>query len=148
MTDVSAHAFVDTDVIIQLLVGDDLVKQAAAAALFRRVAVGELIVAAPVTVIADAVHVLKSPTLYHLPRPRIRELLAPLVGLPHLCVRDKAEVIRALDLYAATNLDFGDAMIVASMESRDASAVYSYDRDFARIPGVARWEPPDPNVSG
>jgi predicted nucleic acid-binding protein len=140
VTDVSAPAFVDTDVIIRLLVGDDLVKQAAAAELFRRVAVGELTVAAPVTVIADAVHVLKSPALYHLPRPRVRDLLAPLVGLPHFRVRDKA-----VELDASTNLEFGDAMIVASMESRGASAVYSYDRDFDRVPRVERREPPGPN---
>lgn len=55
-----ADAYVDTDVLIRLLTGDDLAKQAAAAALFERVERGELTLAAPDTVIGDAVYVLRS----------------------------------------------------------------------------------------
>ena len=53
-----ADPFVDTDVLIRLLTGDDLDKQARAATLFEQVEAGTLSVAAPDTVIADAVYVL------------------------------------------------------------------------------------------
>ena len=53
--------YVDTDVIIRLVTGDDAAKQAAARVLFRAVEDGQLTVAAPYTVIADAVFVLASP---------------------------------------------------------------------------------------
>jgi predicted nucleic acid-binding protein len=49
---------VDTDVIVRLVAGDDLAKQAAAAAPFQRVEEGAVTLAAPETVIADAVFVL------------------------------------------------------------------------------------------
>lgn len=62
-----AIPFVDTDVIIRLLTGDDPVKQAQAASLFEQVEQGKLSLAAPDTVIADAVFVLASPRLYHVP---------------------------------------------------------------------------------
>jgi len=133
--------FIDTDVIIRFLSGDDLDKQARAAALWERVRAGELALAAPDTVIADAVFVLGSPRLYHLPRPEVRDLLSPLVRLPGFRLKNRRAVLRALDLYATANLDFGDALIVALMEQAGAQAVYSYDTDFDRIPGITRQEP-------
>lgn len=133
--------FVDTDVIVRLLTGDDVAKQAAAHALFDAVATGQITVAAPDTVIADAVFVLGSPYIYKLPRPRIRDLLAPLVALPHLRLPNRRILLRALDIYAATGLDFGDAMLVAAMEQRVSTKLYSWDRDFDRVPGIQREEP-------
>lgn len=63
--------FIDTDVIIRLLTQDDPVKQDEAALLFEEVRAGTLKVAAPYTVIADAVYVLSSPRLYNLPRDQV-----------------------------------------------------------------------------
>ncbi|MBI2321629.1 MAG: PIN domain-containing protein [Chloroflexi bacterium] len=133
--------FVDTDVLIRLLTGDDPQKQAAAVALFEQVEAGMLRVAAPDTVIADAVYVLASPRLYHLPRAEIRDLLTPLVRLPGLRVRNRRALLRALDLYARTRLDFGDAFIVATMWALRSSVIYSYDAHFDRLPNVTRRVP-------
>lgn len=133
--------FVDADVVIRLLAGDDPVKQAAARSLFDAVEVGNLVVATPVTTIADAAYVLVSPRLYALPRPEAAALLSALARLPGFRVRDRRIVLRALDLFGATRLDFGDAMIVAAMEHAGESTLYSYDKDFDRQPGIARREP-------
>jgi len=133
--------FIDTDVIIRFLTGDDLEKQAEAAALFEQVQGAKLAVAAPVTVVADAVDVLSSPRLYDLPRTAVYRLLAPLVRLPGLRIRNRRAVIRALDLYAGTNLDFGDALIVAEMERVRSRVVCSYDAHFDRIPAIRRLLP-------
>lgn len=133
--------FVDADVLVRLITGDDPVKQAAATALFRRVASGDVVVRAPESVIADTVYVLSSSRLYALSRDRVREALAPLLGLPAFRVRNRSEVLRALDLYATTRLDFSDALLVAAMEQEGAAALYSYDRHFDRIAGIARREP-------
>lgn len=62
--------FVDADVVVRLVTGDDPGKQAAARRLFDRVEAGDLVVATPVTTIADAVYVLASPRLYALPGRR------------------------------------------------------------------------------
>lgn len=133
--------FIDTDVIIRLLTGDDPVNQAAATALFRQAATGEVAVTAPESVIADAVHVLSSPRICRIPRDRVRNALAPLVRLPSFNVRNRAEVLRALDLYGTTRLDFGDASLVAAMERSGAKMPYSYDRHFDRVAGIHRQEP-------
>lgn len=133
--------FVDTDVLIRFLTQDDPEKQAAAAALLEKVQTGQLKVMAPDTVIADAVYVLTSPRLYHLPRSQVRDLLAPLVRLPGFLIQNKSAILRALDLYADTSLDFGDALVVASMERTGSVVVYSYDTHFDQIAGIARIEP-------
>ena len=133
--------YLDTDVIIRLLSKDDLANQAAAAALFEKIKAGTLEVAAPDTVIADAVYVLSSPRLYDLPRVTVRELLTPLVQLTGFKIRNRRAVLRALDLYASLNIDFGDALIVASMEQVGSQLVYSYDSHFDRIKGITRQAP-------
>lgn len=136
-----ADPFIDTDVIIRLLTQDDPQKQARAAALFKRIEAGELQAAAPVTTIADAVYVLASPRLYKVPRPEVAALLSTLVRLRHFKIGQRATVLRALDLYGTTHLDFGDAMIVAAMEQAGSQVVYSYDEDFDRVKGITRKQP-------
>ena len=132
----------DTSVIIRLLTGDDPAKQARARALFERIERGELTVAAPVTVIADAVYVLASRRLYKLPPAEVAALLTPLVRLPGFHVQGRRAVLGALQLYATTpKLDFGDALIAAAAQRSGGSVVYSYDTDFDRLPGIVRQEP-------
>lgn len=136
-----AVPFVDTDVIIRLLTGDDPDKQARAAALFEQVEDGTLTVAAPSTVIADAVYVLASPRLYHLPRNQVAALLTTLVRLRNFRVQNRRAVLGALGTYAGTNLEFGDALIIASMQQSGADVLYSFDADFDRVSGIIRREP-------
>jgi len=133
--------FVDTDVIIRLVTNDDPKKQAEAAALFEAVEAGKLMLSAPDTVIADAVYVLSSPRLYHKSRSDIAAMLSGLLRLPGFKVENRAAILLALDLYASTKLDFGDALIVTSMEQRGSKILYSYDTDFDRIPTVTRQSP-------
>src|SRR5258706_1962551 len=133
--------FIDTDVIIRLLTGDDPEKQAAATTLFEQVEQGTLTVTAPDTVIADAVYVLSSPRLYHLARSEVRELLTALVHLPHFQVQNRLAISRALELYGSSKLDFGDVLIIASMEQQHSQILYSHDADFDRFDGIIRQEP-------
>ncbi|HEU5317540.1 MAG TPA: PIN domain-containing protein [Chloroflexota bacterium] len=137
----AAVPFVDTDVLIRFLTGDDPQKQAAAASLLERVEKGEIVLRTTDTVIADAVFVLASPRLYRVPRDDVRDMLAVLVRLPGLEVDNRSVVLRALDLFAEHSVDFGDAMIVASMRESGSATLYSYDADFDRMEGIRRLEP-------
>ena len=133
--------FIDTDVIIRFLTGDDPKKQVAATALFEQVEQGTLTVATPDTVIADAVYVLSSPRLYHLARSEVRELLTALIQLPHFQVQNRLAVLRALELYGSSKLDFGDVLIIACMEQQHSQILYSYDADFDRLDSINMQEP-------
>ena len=135
------EAYVDTDVIIRLVTGDDTAKQAAALELFERTEAGDITLRAPATVIADAVYVLSSRRLYNLSRRGVEEILDRILHVRHFEVEMQEELVEALHVYAGSNLDFGDAMIVASMRLDATSDLYSYDHDFDRIAGVTRLEP-------
>jgi predicted nucleic acid-binding protein len=133
---------IDTDIIIRLVTGDDPVKQERARALFKEIESGRLTVAAPVTVIADCVFVLTSPGAgYALSNVEAVGLLLPIVRLSHLKIPNRKMVLRALNLCANRNIDFGDAYLVATLEQIGSNTVYSYDRDFDRLKGIVRKEP-------
>ncbi|MHB8620148.1 MAG: PIN domain-containing protein [Chloroflexota bacterium] len=68
--------YIDTDVIIRLLSGDEPDKQQQARELFEAVEQGKLSLTAPVTAIADAVYVFSSPRLYAVFRAQVAALLA------------------------------------------------------------------------
>lgn len=136
------YPYIDTSVLIRLLTGDDPQKQHRSVALFEQVERGDSIVSAPDTVIADAVYVLSSKRLYNRSRAEIGALLTPLVRLPGFRIKSRRAVQAALTLYAGTpHLDFGDALIIASMRQAGAGVVYAYDTDFDDFVGVSRKEP-------
>lgn len=135
------RAFVDANVFIRFVTGDDAMKQAAARRLFDQAERGEIRLVSPATTIADCVYVLTSSRLYRLPRAAVAARLLSLLEITEIQIPERDEVIKALELFGTTNLDFGDAMIVAAMEASGDRVVFSYDRDFDRFPGIDRREP-------
>lgn len=134
-------AYVDTDVIVRLLTADDLKKQKASASLFEKASEGKIVLNAPITVVADTVFVLSSPRLYHLSRVQIRDMITPLLRIPNFKLDNKQIILNALDLYATAALDFGDALLIAFTQESEEKSIYSYDRDFDKIPNIKRLEP-------
>ena len=133
--------YIDTDIIVRFLSGDDPKKQVQAAALFERVENGTLRVALPVLVVGEITFVLSSPRLYHMKRAEIVGLLVPILRLPNCVVQNRRRVFLALDLYLTTSLSFTDAYIAASMKIAGPATVYSYDRGYDRVQGIERIEP-------
>jgi predicted nucleic acid-binding protein len=133
--------FLDANIIIRLLTGDDPEKQRRARELFKRIEAGDLTLALPATVIFECIFTLTSPRLYRLPKQEAVALLLPLLKLPHLKVENRQTVLRAADLYATTPLSFGGAYIAAGMEQAGSDVIYSYDKGFGRLKGTVRKEP-------
>src|SRR5437870_2531744 len=92
--------YLDTNVIIRYLTGDDPHKQAASAALFHRIQQKELTVSIPDTVVAECVYVLSSRNLYHKTRTEIRFLLYPILALEGVKLAQRRILLRTLDIYA------------------------------------------------
>lgn len=135
------EAFVDTNIIIRLLTGDDLEQQQRAKRLFERIEHNEVQVTAPLTVIADAVYVLSSPKYYNVPRAEIVALLKPLLRLTGFRLRNRSVILQALEIYSRYNFDFTDAVIYAFMQQTKSKLVYSFDHDFDQLVGIQRQEP-------
>jgi predicted nucleic acid-binding protein len=134
--------FLDANIFVRYLTGDDPEKAEASRALFERLAAENEQAAANEVIIAEVVFVLSSPRLYGLAHPEVAARLKPLLSSPWLHLASRTRCLRALDLYSEHSfLDFPDAFIVAHMEDAGGTELYSYDRDFDRVEGVTGVEP-------
>jgi predicted nucleic acid-binding protein len=133
--------FIDANIFLRFLTRDDPTKAERVKALLERAQRGEVSLLTSESVIAELVFVLASPRLYNLSREEVRTLLSPIVGLKGLKLPRRKALLRALDLFAATSMDFVDALAVAQMEAGRISEIYSYDGHFDSVEGITRLEP-------
>jgi len=133
--------FLDTNILLRYLTGDDEQKATASFELLLRIERGEETVVTSDLVIAETVYVLQSPRQYGLQRDRIRQLVEPLLKLRGLRLPRKGIYSRVFDLYCEEGISFADAYNVAYMEVLGLNEVYSYDTDFDRVGGISRVEP-------
>jgi predicted nucleic acid-binding protein len=134
--------FIDTNVFLRYVTGDDTDKAAASRQLIERVDAGEEKVVTTEAIIAEIVFVLRSKRHYNVPAPQVRDLLAPIIAMPALLLDHKKAFLRALDLMAThPALDFEDALCALHMQRQAIGEIYSYDRDFDLIDDLERLEP-------
>ena len=134
--------FLDTNVFVRYLAGDDLQKSEACRRFWQQVDAGEEMVTTTEVMIAEVCYVLSSRRLYNLTHQEVAARLRPLLSLPGLKLVNKRRFLRALDLYAGYDfLDFEDALAVAHMEGRGLTELVSYDQGFDSVPGITRVEP-------
>ena len=132
--------FLDTNILVRYLTGDDPQKAQASYELLVRVERGEEPVVTTDLVIAETVFVLQSKS-YSLSRDRIRELVEPVIELRGLRLPQKSLYYRVFDLYCQKRISFADAYNAAYMASQGLTEIYSYDTDFDRVEGIRRVEP-------
>lgn len=133
--------FVDSNVVIRLLSGDDPDKSRRCLELFERAARGEIQLVLSEAVIAEVVYVLSSPKLYALARTEIAELLRPILENRGVMVEHKGWMLKALDLYERTNLDIEDCIFVEHVRRGKLDTIFSFDRGLDRVTDLRRREP-------
>lgn len=133
--------FLDANVLLRYLTRDHPDHSERAYAFLRRVETGEIDATITEAVLAEVVHVLSSKVLYNVPRAMIQDQLVAILTLKGMRLRAKGRYLRALEIYAATNLDFVDALLVAHVEQTKDAVLVSFDRDYNKIASVMRKEP-------
>ncbi len=91
--------------------------------------------------LVESVQVLSSKRLYNRSHTEIRAFLTEVFDSRGLRLPRATLYRRALDLYAETNIDFGDALNVAHVERAGWASIVSFDQHYDRIPWVLRREP-------
>jgi predicted nucleic acid-binding protein len=132
---------VDADVLVRLFTGDDPDKQRSAMDLLQRANRGEVSLAIAAITVAEVIWVMTSSRLYAIPRMEARTALLGLLQQSEIQIENRSTVFRALELYGTILKDFGDAMVVATMERERANALFAFDRGYDRIPSIERREP-------
>lgn len=133
----------DANVFLRHLMQDHRTHSPAARALLGRIAAGEEKCWTTPVVIAEVVWVL-SGAVYQLGRAAICDALSGLLTMPGIAIQERQAVLRGLELYAGSAIDFIDAYHAALLLEQALPEVYSFDRDFDRIPGLRRLEPAAP----
>lgn len=131
--------FLDTNVLLRYLTGDDPEKAQRALSLLQRVERGEERIETSALVIFETIFTLQHQ--YSVPRAQIRDSVKDILSLRGVALLGKGNFHRALDLYADSNLSFADAYNVAYMEQRSLAEIYSWDTDFDRVSRISRVEP-------
>lgn len=139
MSDESDPAFVDTNIFLRYLTGDDPEQAPKARRLLERAERGEEQLVTTVLTIAEIVWVLES--VYELDRASIRAKVVAILGISGLTVEDQEILLQAIVWYEEKNVDFADAYSAAWMDRRDLDEVYTFDRDFDRFEGLTPMQP-------
>ena len=131
--------FLDTNVLLRYLTGDDADKAEQALDLLLRIERGEEKVMTSPLVIFETIYTLQK--TYKIPRQEISDFVLPIIFLRGLQISDKDVYPRAFDLYVTKNISFADAYNAAYMMVEEIRDIYSWDTDFDKIDDIIRIEP-------
>lgn len=130
----------DTNVIVRLLTNLPPVQAKAARRYLARAAGTGAEVFVPDVVVAEVGFVLTS--VYGIEQSAAAEAIEGFIEYPAVVVDDIDRLFSALDLWAATSLDFVDAYVGATSWDASIEGVLSFDRDFdKKVLGVTRVDP-------
>ena len=137
---ITNKAFVDTSVILRILVKDDDNKRKNSIALIKNAKnKGLSLYILPIALI-ETVFVLEK--VYKLPKETIKELIEAILNTPELKVELEDIFRKAISEYASKNIKFGDALMSYWGFGIGISIVYTYDsKDFKRIKGLEVRDP-------
>ena len=136
--------FIDSNIIIRYITGDNPVMATNTKNLFQRVIGGTEAVMTSEGVIHEVCAVLASPRLYNMTHKEIRDRLRALFVLPGFSIPDKDVCLVALDIYGDNQSldDYVDAIGIARVRNGSCDGIYSYDRGISKVlGGINRLEP-------
>jgi len=139
---VSQTRFIDTNILLRYLTNDHADHSPRSARLFYEMAVGEFAGLLSMTAIFEVVYVLEG--LKQWGREQIVQSLEILAMAPGIrFLNDEREYLAAtLALYAVIpKLSFADCYHAVLSQTFCNSEIYTFDREFDRIPGLTRLEP-------
>jgi predicted nucleic-acid-binding protein len=134
------RVFVDTSVILRLLVQDDDLKAKAVENLIRTAPEqGIVLHIFPVTML-EIVWVLEK--VYKYKKKAVRELAEAIINTPQLKVELADVFLKALKVYEEKNIKFADAVMGFWGMNKGITTAYTYDeKDFKRIDGLTVIKP-------
>ena len=121
---------VDTSILVRYFVQDDVRQAALATELLEAILTAERPGLITVVTLHETAWVLQR--VYKLDWNRVKAILAALLDVPNLVIERPQQVARAL----AADTGFGDALIHFVANDMGATKTVTFDRKFARFPGV------------
>ena len=133
-------AFVDTSVILRILIKDDELKARAAVNLLKSAGEKGLILYLLPVAVLETVWVLEK--VYSFSRKAVREVVEAILNTPELKVEQEAVFRKALKTYDEKNIKFADGVMGYWGLDKGYTTVFTYDeKDFRRIEGLETRKP-------
>lgn len=131
--------FIDTNIFIRYLTGDDHLKYEKCREIFKKAIAGKINLTTSDIVIAELIWTLLS--YYKASKADVIEKISIIVGTKNLFIPDKDIIADALVLYSRKNIDYIDAYNAVFMKYHEVDEIFSYDKDFDLIENIKREEP-------
>ena len=135
----SEEPFLDTNVFLRHLLGDEPTQSPAASAYFQALELGKTSAHISDIVIFEVVFTLERG--YRRSKVGIQGAVLPLLEFPSILLAGKHKFREIFKLYIERNISFADAYHIVMMRKLNLTEVVSFDRDFDRIATVERVEP-------
>jgi uncharacterized protein len=137
-----SEQFLDTNIFLRHLLGDDPAQSPRATAYFQAIEQGLRKARISDIVVFEVVFTLERG--YRRSKTEIQSAVLPLLELPGILLPRKRKFREVFRLYIDKNISFADAYHAVMMRKLNLSEIVSFDRDFDRIPAVTRVEPDSP----
>jgi len=134
-----SEQFLDTNIFLRHLLGDDPAQSPRATAYFQAIDQGLRKARISDIVVFEVVFTLERG--YRRSKTEIQSAVLPLLELPGMLLPRKRKFREVFRLYIDKNISFADAYHAVMMRKLNLSEIVSFDRDFDRIPAVTRVEP-------
>jgi predicted nucleic-acid-binding protein len=131
--------FIDANIFIRYFVSDDSYKSKKVEELFQKIVRGEIECFTNQMVIAEIVWVLDK--FYNMDRQLICDNIEFILNTPNLKVKEKNILIKAVNIYRNSNIDFIDAYNYSHILANDSDSIFSYDSHFDKLESIRRIEP-------
>jgi predicted nucleic acid-binding protein len=136
---VSDIRLIDTNVLIRYFAQDDPARAERGRLLLERIERGSERAALSHLGVFEVVFLLQK--TYRVPRRQIRELMTSLLTTRNVDVPDRGDLLEALQLFEELNISYADAYNAVYMRRHGMTEIYSWDKEFDRVPWLRRLEP-------
>lgn len=136
--------FLDTNILVRHIAGDDVVHSPQSTGLIEQIAEGEFRGLTSMAVLFETVHVLTS--IYAFDRISISEALLAIVGTPGIVLLEceDAHFENTISFFMSIpRLSFADCYHAVLALAHCEGEIYTFDKEYRRIPGITRLEPGD-----
>jgi len=130
----------DTNTLVRFVTGEPEDQAREVADLVAKAEAGKIQLVVLPMVLAEAVFVLNG--FYKHPRAKVADALSHLISCPGFRCSEHERMIRSLQLFGSSRIDFVDCYLAAASILEKVTVV-SFDKDFDKLVGVDRKRPGD-----
>lgn len=121
---------IDTNALLSFVTDRNLKQQEKVSVLFEMAAASKCIILCHQHVISEFVYVLEK--IYQRSRESINRMIADLISMPGIEIRDEVNYKALLDFWPDSISDFGDAVVTCLWKSNRQAAIVTFDKKFIK----------------